>query len=82
VETDSPAAQSGFQPGDLIFAADGEPLGSFASFAETVRTGGGAPLHLVFAREGQVHEATVTPELIPTDIGLGIEEPRYPVQTR
>jgi regulator of sigma E protease len=82
VESGSPAAQSGFQPGDLILAADGEPLGSFASFAEMVRTGGGAPLSLAFAREGQVHEATVTPELIPTDIGLGIEEPRYRIGIR
>jgi regulator of sigma E protease len=82
VETGSPAAQSGFQPGDLILAANGELLGSFASFAETVRTGGGAPLKLVFAREGQVHAATVTPELIPTDIGLGIEEPRYRIGIR
>jgi regulator of sigma E protease len=82
VESGSPAAESGFQPGDLILAADGEPLGSFASFAEKVRTGGGAPLSLVFAREGRVHEATVTPELIPTDLGLGIEEPRYRIGIR
>jgi regulator of sigma E protease len=82
VEAGSPAEQSGLQPGDLILAADGQPLGSFASFAEMVRTGGGAPLRLVFAREGEVHEATVTPELVPTDIGLGIEEPRYRIGIR
>jgi regulator of sigma E protease len=82
VEAGSPAAQSGLQPGDLILEADGEPLRSFASFAEKVRTGSGAPLDLVFARAGQVHEATVTPELIPTDVGLGIEEPRYRIGIR
>ena len=74
--------QGGLQPGDLILSVDGEPVGSFASFAEPVRTGGGAPLQLVFARDGEVHEATVTPELIPTDIGLGIEEPRYRIGIR
>jgi regulator of sigma E protease len=82
VEAGSPAAQSGLQPGDLILAANGEPLGSFASFAEKVRTGGGAPLSLVFAREGRVLETTVTPELKPTDVGLGIEEPRYRIGIR
>jgi regulator of sigma E protease len=82
VEPGSPAAQIGLRPGDLILAADGKPLGSFASFAEMVRTGGGAPLSLVFARDGRVHEATVTPEQKPTDVGLGIEEPRYRIGIR
>jgi len=82
VEPDSPAAESGFQSGDLILAVDGEPVGSFGSFAEVVRTGGGAPLRLVYARDGEAREATVIPVLIPTDIGLGIEEPRYRIGIR
>jgi regulator of sigma E protease len=82
VEPDSPAAASGFEPGDLILEVDGAPVGSFGSFAEIVRTGGGEPLALLFAREGEAREATVTPELIATDIGLGIEEPRYRIGIR
>jgi regulator of sigma E protease len=82
VEPGSPASASDFRRGDLILAVDGEPVGSFGSFAEVVRTGGGEPLRLVFARDGQVREATIAPELIPTDIGLGIEEPRYRIGIR
>jgi regulator of sigma E protease len=82
VEADSPAAANDFRSGDLILAVDGEPVGSFGSFAELVRTGGGAPMRLMLARDGQVREATITPELIPTDIGLGIEEPRYRIGIR
>jgi regulator of sigma E protease len=82
VEPDSPAAGSGFLAGDLILEVNGAPVGSFGSFAEVVRTGGGDPLELLFARDGEALEATVTPELIPTDIGLGIEEPRYRIGIR
>jgi regulator of sigma E protease len=82
VEPGSPAAANDFQPGDLILAVDGDPVGSFSSFAELVRTGGGAPMRLVLARDGQVREATIAPELVPTDIGLGIEEPRYRIGIR
>lgn len=82
VEPDSPAASSGFLAGDLILEVDGVPVGSFGSFAEVVRTGGGDPLELLFARDGEAGVATVTPELIPTDIGLGIEEPRYRIGIR
>jgi regulator of sigma E protease len=82
VEPDSPAASSGFQAGDLILEVNGAPVGSFGSFAEIVRTGGGEPLELLFARDGEALAASVTPELIPTDIGLGIEEPRYRIGIR
>ena len=82
VEDGSPAAAVGFRAGDLILSVDGEPVGSFGSFAEQVRSGGGAPLRLTFARDGEVAAATIAPELIATDIGLGIEEPRYRIGIR
>ncbi|MFQ5417393.1 MAG: RIP metalloprotease RseP, partial [Myxococcota bacterium] len=82
VEPGSPAAASGFENGDLILSVDGEPVGSFASFADRVRTGAGKTLALTFARGGEAREAAVTPELIPTDTGLGIEEPRYRIGIR
>jgi regulator of sigma E protease len=77
VSPDSPAERAGLEPGDLILAVDGERVGSFASFAETVRSSGGRSLDLLFAREGQLSRIAIAPELRPVDMGLGIEEPRY-----
>jgi len=82
VEAGSPAAASGFESGDLILSVNGLPVGSFASFAEKVRTGGGEPLRLIYARSGETRTTTIAPELIPTDVGLGIEEPRYRIGIR
>ena len=82
VESDAPAARAGLSSGDLILSVDGEPVGSFDSFAERVRTGGGRSLDLVFARDGVLHEVALQPELVSTDVGLGIEEPRYRIGIR
>ncbi len=76
VSPDSPAERGGLAAGDLILAVDGAPIGSFASFAETVRTSGGRPLALVYGRGGTLHDLTIAPELLSIDSGLGFEEPR------
>jgi regulator of sigma E protease len=72
-------AALGLEPGDLILSVDGEAVGSFASFAETVRTSGGRPLRLAFARGGRLHEVVISPELTSTDVGLGMEDQRFMV---
>ncbi|MEE9607190.1 MAG: RIP metalloprotease RseP [Myxococcota bacterium] len=77
VSPDSPAARGGLEAGDLILSVDGRPVGSFASFAETVRTSGGRALDLVLARAGESRRVAIAPELTETDVGLGIKEPRY-----
>ena len=77
VSPDSPAERGGLQPGDLILTVDGSSVGSFASFANTVRTSHGRSLALTFARSGVVHHVAMQPELIAMDTGLGIEEERY-----
>jgi regulator of sigma E protease len=77
VEVDSPAQQGGLLPGDLIVAVDGAPIGSFGSFVEIVRTSGGRPLSLTFARNGELHEVSIAPKLKDYDAGLGMKEPRY-----
>ncbi len=79
VEPDSPAARAGLLRGDLILSVDGALVGSFLSFAETVRTSDGRVLALVVARDGKLEAMNVTPEMAPIDIGLGIEEPRFRV---
>jgi regulator of sigma E protease len=53
VDAEKPAGRAGLAAGDLILSVDGEPVGSFASFAETVRTSEGRPLRLAFARRGR-----------------------------
>ncbi|MDH3521585.1 MAG: RIP metalloprotease RseP [Myxococcales bacterium] len=80
VEPGSPAERAGLRPKDLILSVDGAPVGSFASFAETVRTSEGRALDLVLARDGERLRVSIAPELAPLDVtGLGIEEPRYRV---
>jgi regulator of sigma E protease len=78
VREGTPAHRGGLRTGDLIVSVDGLPVGSFATFAETVRTSGGRPLRLAYARDGRVFEVVISPELEQVDAaGLGIEEPRY-----
>jgi len=64
VTPDSPADEAGLQAGDLIVALDGEPVGSFASFAESVRASEGRTLRVTVAREGRTETLAVTPRLV------------------
>jgi regulator of sigma E protease len=77
VSPDSPAARAGLEPGDLIVAVDGGPIGSFASFSELVRASGGRVLDIVYTRAGERREVSIRPELLEADTGLGIPEERY-----
>ena len=77
VTPDSPAARAGIEPGDLLLSVDGDPVGSFSSFAEIVRSSGGRTLRLTYARAGQARAIAIAPELSETDIGFGVREPRY-----
>ncbi len=77
VTVGSAAEQGGLLPGDLIVSVDGAPIGSFGSFAEIVRTSGGRALALTFARDGELHSASIAPRLEEYDAGFGIPEPRY-----
>jgi len=77
VTSGSAAEQGGLRPGDLIVSVDGAPVGSFGSFAEIVRTSGGRALALTFARDGEIHSASISPRFEEYDSGLGMKEPRY-----
>ena len=78
VEPAAPADRAGLRSGDLILSVDGAPVGSFTSFAETIRTSEGRALELEFARDGAVQRVSIAPELASVDAGgLGIEEERY-----
>jgi len=72
VTADSPAAQAGLSPGDLIVAVDGQPIGSFVTFQETVFASKGRSLTIQVAKDGQTRTAQVTPR--KTKTGQGGEE--------
>lgn len=77
VSPDSPAEKAGLAAGDLLLTADGAPIGSFATFAEMVRSSGGRTLELSYARDGTTRHLAIQPAMVEADNGLGIPEPRY-----
>ena len=58
-----PAEEAGLEPGDLLLALDGRPIGSFQSFADHVRASGGRSLEIAYARDGQTHSVSIQPRL-------------------
>ena len=60
VETDSPAAKAGLQPGDVVRAVDGKPLDSVKALARAVAdTRPGSTLHLEVNREQKSRDVRV-----------------------
>jgi regulator of sigma E protease len=58
-----PAAEAGIQPGDLLMAVGGEPVGSFGTFRETVLASEGKPLAVSVARGGETQVLTLAARL-------------------
>ena len=56
-----PAAEAGLQEGDLITAADGQPLPSWDAMVSAVEAGVGQPILLSVERQGEMIEIEVTP---------------------
>jgi regulator of sigma E protease len=63
VPAGKPAAEAGIQKGDLLVAVDRVPVGSFATFRETVMASGGRPLEITIARNGETRVVTLRPRL-------------------
>lgn len=74
VSPDMPAAEAGIEPGDLVVAVDGHPIGSFATFQETVLASKGRPLRIQVARDGETRLVSVSPRRTKTDVSGGEEE--------
>ena len=73
VVKDSPAERAGLERGDLLLSVDGHPVGSFESFANTVRASHGRRLAITLAREGAVRRVEIAPEQRQVKGPLGIE---------
>lgn len=61
---DGAAARAGFQPGDRLIAADGEPVASWQDWVQLVRRHPAKPLRIEYERQGQRGELTVVPEAV------------------
>jgi len=83
VSVPSAAQDAGLLPGDLLLEVDGRPIGSFGSFAETVRSSEGRELEIIYARAGELHTVGIAPRLITRKGELaGIEEQLYQIGVR
>ncbi len=67
----SPAAQAGFQPGDLILSIDGDEIESFQDMVRIVGLSAGNPLQVTVRRAGEQKTLTVTPELVEAETRFG-----------
>lgn len=65
VETDSPAQQAGWQPGDRIVSIDGESIDSTSHAIEVVRANVGDEITVVIQRGSETIETSVTPRENP-----------------
>ncbi len=72
---DSPAAEAGLQPRDLIVAVDGTPLLSLPSLAEYLNNYHGGRIQLTVERSGRRFDVAVTPR-----IPEGGDKPRVGIQ--
>lgn len=71
VQPQSAAYDAGIEPGDVITAVGGKPIGSFEELRQDVVNSGGQPLKLSVWRDGKVLDMTLVPRRsdLPTQDG-------------
>jgi len=67
----SPAAEAGFQPGDVIRSIDGDEIESFQDMVRIVGLSAEQPLDITVERGAERVTLTVTPELVETESRFG-----------
>jgi regulator of sigma E protease len=82
VESGSPAAVAGFQPGDLVTAIDGRKIDNFVDMQRIVGFSGGHPLTIVVDRGGVPVTLTATPEMRNNRGILGVTRSNQPGDVR
>ena len=55
------ARDSGLKKGDILVSVNGQPIRSDSRLHEVIHDTKGAPINLVYSREGQEHSVTITP---------------------
>ncbi|RPJ27200.1 MAG: RIP metalloprotease [Chloroflexi bacterium] len=89
---DGPAAQAGFQAGDIFISGNGQPISSFDELRMIVDANENKPVVFLVDRNGEQIELTTTPRLTRIDdeterimigVGLGVpfKSPSSPVET-
>jgi len=89
VTADSPAAQSGFQNGDILISGDGQPIHNYDELRVIVDANENKPVVFLVDRHGEQVELTTIPRMnaeekrIMIGVGLGVpfKTPDSPVQT-
>jgi len=71
VVPDSPAAEAGFQPGDVILSIEGDDIESFQEMVRIVGLSAEQPLEMVVRRDNQQVPLTVTPRMVETESRFG-----------
>ena len=61
VQAGSPAAEAGFQPGDLVTRVDGRSVTDWRDFAQLISLRAGVPVRVELDRAGEPIRLTVTP---------------------
>jgi regulator of sigma E protease len=91
IEAGSPAAQAGFEVGDLVKSVNGEPIASFQDLQQATMLSTGLPMTFVVERAGAEAKLTATPEIAVVDQGplgkrrmgrLGLVASRDPADSR
>lgn len=59
--TENPAKEAGLKLGDLIVSAGGQAIRSNEELTQAITAAGGAPLSLVYRRDGRQYTTTLTP---------------------
>ncbi len=79
IEADMPAAQAGLKPDDVLVAVNGQAIRSRPKLHEVILATNGAPIDLVYKRNGVEHSVKLTPTKTSTDgvdrmrIGVSLE---------
>jgi regulator of sigma E protease len=63
VTPDSPASRAGLQKGDVLVAADGQPIADLASLSAIVKKKAGAPIDLTVRRGDRTIDCSITPQV-------------------